>query len=238
MAANSTLLAIQCATGVPPPRCHLPRNLVTKTPNNAIIAASAYPVVKYEAGNFLVSTPTQLHRNLVSKRDKTMVAAYPVKIEFTTDTPVSTECFLENTSGEVLKLDDKTIWEGSRAVDFPKDIPGVGVGEFKQEADYGGPVIGSVGGLEYIFGDGKYKWIIAWSNPKNEINKVYTEILEDDVVNWDQIKHGLEKSRDKCEVVKASFKSEIEIDPTSATAKVKATLKRFIIGDDGKGSPN
>ncbi|XVF82703.1 hypothetical protein PTKIN_Ptkin16aG0070400 [Pterospermum kingtungense] len=88
------------------------------------------------------------------------------------DTPVYTEFELENFSGALLKLDDKTIWEGSRAIYPPKDIPGRGASAFKQEADYGGPVIGSIGGLEYIFGDGKYKWIIAWSNPKNELNKV------------------------------------------------------------------
>ena len=175
MAANSTLLAIQCATGVPVPRCHLRRNLVTKTHNPTFKAAN--PAVQYEAAA-LSSGSSQLHRNLVSKRDKTITAAFPINIQYTTDIPEYTKIIIENFSGEDLKLDlklediAKSIWEGARYRVFPEEIKSQGRRKF-EHISARATVKGSVVGLQYLFGKGdEFKWIIAWSNKKNEVNKV------------------------------------------------------------------
>ncbi|XP_022748127.1 uncharacterized protein LOC111297757 [Durio zibethinus] len=190
------------------------------------------PAVQFEAGA-LVSTPSQLQRNSATKRDKTVVAAYPISIKFSTDIPEYTECILENFSEEDLHLDDRIIWEGSKSKHFPTEIPKGEMREFKHEADFGCPVVGSVVGLEYVFGEGnKYKWIIAWSNSKNELNKVYTEIIEDEVADWDKIKLSLEKSGQHSVAEKHQFLSEIVIDPTSATPTMKATFKLLLLVDD------
>ncbi|KAK6228520.1 hypothetical protein SCA6_000860 [Theobroma cacao] len=159
MAANPAVAsAVQHATGVPVSRCQqLRRNLVTKTHKTKIMAAKSNPVVHYEAG-VLTSTPCQgLHRNR------------PVTIQFATDIPECTECKLANLSGKVLRMDDKTFWEGS-IPDLPREI--IDKAEFTHIADAKGSAIGSVGTLVYVIGDGTSKWIIAWTNSKNDLNKL------------------------------------------------------------------
>ncbi|XP_022764681.1 23 kDa jasmonate-induced protein-like [Durio zibethinus] len=222
MAANSTLLAIQFVAGVPAPRCHLRRNLVTKTPETTIMAVN--PALQHEA-SVLVSPPCQLHRNSVStKRNKTTVAAYPKVIDIVSaGIPFSTLGELSNLSGQTVSLDDKDIWEGYRSGNFPKSIITGEVGEFQHSAESAGKIIGSVGALAYKL-DEKIKWIIAWSNPQNELNKVYTEILEE-TADWEQIKTSLEQDgQAKYTDTKFGYLSEVEIDPISGTPTMKAKL--------------
>ncbi|EOY19504.1 Uncharacterized protein TCM_044620 [Theobroma cacao] len=226
MAANPAVaLAAQRATVVPVSMCQqLRRNVVTKTHETKIMAAKSNPVVQYEAG-LLTSTPRQgLHRNRVSsKRDKTVMAAYPVTIQFATDIPECTECKLENLSGQVLRLDDKTFWEGS-ILDLPREI--IDKAEFTHIADAKGSVIGSVGALVYVIGDGTSKWIIAGSNSKNDLNKVYTEMVSYDVVDWDRIKESTDKCGNTVHIENLGFSSDVEIDQTNAkpTMKEKFTI--------------
>ncbi|KAK6228524.1 hypothetical protein SCA6_000864 [Theobroma cacao] len=229
MAANPALLAVQYAVGVPvsASRCQqLRRNLVTKTHHKTIMAAKSNPAVRYETG-VLVSTPCQvLDRNRESsKRDKTIMAAYP--IQFATDVPESTDCNLRNFSGAELKLDDKTFWEGFdlAAKDLPRQIRDKGTPMFKHNA-FGGSVIGSSGGLEYVFGGGEYKWIIAWSNSKNELNKVYTKIFKGEVVGWNAIRESLAKSDDKSICNEFGYSSNAVIDQTSSMPIMTVTLSK------------
>ncbi|XP_017984517.1 PREDICTED: uncharacterized protein LOC108663716 [Theobroma cacao] len=220
-------LAVQYAAGVPLSGCQqLRRNLVTKTHHKTIMAAKSNPAVRYETG-VLVSTPCQLlDRNRESsKRVKTIMAAYP--IQFATDVPESTDCNLRNFSGGELKLDDKTFWEGldMNAKDLPRQILDKGTPKFKHDA-FGGSVIGSSGGLEYVFGGGEYKWIIAWSNSKNELNKVYTKIFKGDVVGWNEIRESLAKSDDESSCNEFGYSSDVVIDQTSSTPIMTATLSK------------
>ncbi|KAK6271297.1 hypothetical protein POUND7_008395 [Theobroma cacao] len=226
MAANPAVaLAAQRATVVPVSMCQqLRRNVVTKTHETKIMAAKSNPVVQYEAG-LLTSTPRQgLHRNRVSsKRDKTVMAAYPVTIQFATDIPECTECKLENLSGQVLRLDDKTFWEGS-ILDLPREI--IDKAEFTHIADAKGSVIGSVGALVYVIGDGTSKWIIAGSNSKNDLNKVYTKIFKDEVVGWNAIRESLAKSDDESSCNEFGYSSDVVIDQTSSTPIMTVTLSK------------
>ncbi|XWS75298.1 hypothetical protein CRYUN_Cryun01aG0074500 [Craigia yunnanensis] len=216
----SNLIELNFRRNLDVPRCHLRRNLVTKTHNPTFKAAN--PVVQYEACA-LASSPSQLHRNWASKRDKTFIATYPINIEYSTGIPEYTEIIIETFSDQVLKLDHNTFWKGSRANFFEKAIPNDTVRRFTHQADSGEEIIGSVGGLEYLIGE-NIKWIIAWSNTKNEINKVYTQILQDEVVNWNEIKDNLDKSGPHYKIVKSHYSSDIVIDPASATPTVQATV--------------
>ncbi|XVF82558.1 hypothetical protein PTKIN_Ptkin16aG0059100 [Pterospermum kingtungense] len=228
MAANSTLQALQYAAGVPAPGCQLRRNLVTKPHKTTIMAA--IPAMKIEA-TVLVCTLHPLRpssyrqKPFVTKRDKTIVAAYPeLRIDIVPGVPIYTNVELKNSSGLELKLDDKVFWAGPRAVDLPKNISIGETFEFKHEADSQG----SIGALEYVFGEReKYKWVIAWSNAKDALNKVYTEILKDDA-DWNEIKESLSKSTETCEFIgpkhQIPYSSKVEIDRTSAKPTMKATL--------------
>ncbi|KAK6233677.1 hypothetical protein QUC31_006083 [Theobroma cacao] len=207
MAANPALLAVQYAVGVPvsASRCQqLRRNLVTKTHHKTIMAAKSNPAVRYETG-VLVSTPCQvLDRNRESsKRDKTIMVAYP--IQFATDVPESTDCNLRNFSGAELKLDDKTFWEGFdlAAKDLPRQIRDKGTPMFKHNA-FGGSVIGSSGGLEYV----------------------YTKIFKGEVVGWNAIRESLAKSDDKSICNEFGYSSNAVIDQTSSMPIMTVTLSK------------
>ncbi|XWS08225.1 hypothetical protein CRYUN_Cryun41cG0061400 [Craigia yunnanensis] len=223
MAASSTLLAVQYSAAVPVPRCQIRRNLVTKTLKTTIMAVN--PAIQHEA-SVLVSTPPKLRRFSVTKRDKTIVAAYPeLKIDITPGVPVCTYGELKNTSGYNLTLDDDFFWAGPEPEDVPKDIENEKPGKFTQQADSGG----SIGSLEYVFGEGeKLKWVIAWSNAKNDLNKVYTQILKGRA-NWNEIKQSLDKATEKDSSEfkdgEIQYSSTVEIDRTSATPTMKATLE-------------
>ncbi|EOY19508.1 Uncharacterized protein TCM_044628 [Theobroma cacao] len=216
-------LALQHAPGVPVSGCQLRRNLVvTRTHNTSIMAAKSNPAVQYEAG-VLVSTPCQLDRNWGStKREKTIVAAFPAPVEYSTGVPVQTDVKLTNSSDANLKLDDVNFWEGSLEDDkVPKDIESSQELEFSHPAD----AKGSVGGLEYKFGE-NLKWIVAWSNSKNDSNKVYAQIVDQNsTVRWAQIKEALDKSGSTFDTGEQfGYSSSVEIHPTSATPKMTVTF--------------
>ncbi|XVF82514.1 hypothetical protein PTKIN_Ptkin16aG0055300 [Pterospermum kingtungense] len=189
MAANS---ALHYAAGISVPVSQLHRNLV-KMPKTTIMASN--PAIPSET-SALVSMPPLLQPDLVCTRgNKTIVAAFPdLKIEVQTiivvpGLPEYTEVELQNFSSETLKLDDKKFWGGSQFAVPPQEIKGRQIGRFEHRAGSNG----SIGALEYVFpGDG-YKLIVAWSNAKDDLNKVYTVILRDKA-KWTQIKESLDIS--------------------------------------------
>ena len=83
--------------------------------------------------------------------------------------PVYTQCQLQNHAGhkQYLTLDTSCNWYGS--MDPPKTIQDQRAADFQQDADVHGK--GSIGGVAYVLGD-KLKWIVAWSNTRNLLNKV------------------------------------------------------------------
>ncbi|XVF00144.1 hypothetical protein REPUB_Repub03eG0259800 [Reevesia pubescens] len=142
-------------------------------------ANSALLAVQYAAG---LSVPRfQLRRNLVTKTHKTTIMAANPAMQCEASDLVSIPD---------LTLDDKIFWAGGRSVKPPRVIhcycKPFG---FKQDADSEG----SIGAVEYVFPGDEYKWIIAWSNPKNDLNKVYTQILPHDA-DWIEIRENLNKS--------------------------------------------
>ncbi|XVF82515.1 hypothetical protein PTKIN_Ptkin16aG0055400 [Pterospermum kingtungense] len=225
MAANS---ALQYAAGISVPGCQLRRNLVTKSLKTTIMASN--PAMPSET-NALVSMPPQLQRNSVcTRRNKTVVAAYPdlqieVKTIITPGVPEYTNIVIENhgCGSEPLKLDDKNFWEGSQYATPPKLILRGQSRRFVHRAGSGG----SIGALEYIFPEDKYKLIIAWSNAKDDLNKVYTVILRDDA-NWHEIKGRLDISghRSAFNGLKHGipYSSKVEIHKTSPTPTLKAKV--------------
>ncbi|XVF82516.1 hypothetical protein PTKIN_Ptkin16aG0055500 [Pterospermum kingtungense] len=175
---------------------------------------------------------TQLQRNSVcSRRNKTVVAAYPdLKIEvkniMAPGVPEYTKVVIENygCGSEPLKLDDKNFWEGSQYATPPKVILRGQSRRFVHRAGSGG----SIGALEYIFPEDKYKLIIAWSNAKDDLNKVYTVILRDDA-NWHEIKERLDISGHRSifdgEKHNIPFSSLVEIHKTSPAPTLKAKVR-------------
>lgn len=171
MAANSSVL--HYAAGIPVAGCQLRRSLVKTT-----IKASNIPSMPSETSAFgLVSKPLppQLQRNSVcTRRNKTIVAAYPdLKIEVTTiitpGVPEYTAIEFQNISCQTIKLDDKYFWAGAQEPKIPKEIEGWHVGRFEHRAGSDG----SIGAVEYVFPGDAYKLIVAWSNAKDDLNKVY-----------------------------------------------------------------
>ncbi|MBA0692356.1 hypothetical protein Goari_009927 [Gossypium aridum] len=228
MTANSTLLATQCAAVVAvPQRCQPPSifatgyqqlrtNLVTtKTYKPTIMAASA-----------LVSKPSQLHANLVPKRNKMVVFAYPETkaIEISTNGfPEFIECTINNGSGKTLELDSTEQFLGSGEFNEIEDkVEQASTSTFKQQAASVGSDRCASGYVTYKIED-NLRWIIAWRNAMDERNKFYTAIISG------ATKGSTEKLvRESTEL--SSFHDNIryaadaEIDPTSSRPTVKAKL--------------
>lgn len=165
MAANSTLLATQCAAVVAvPQRCQqLRTNLVTtKTYEPTIMAADA-----------LVSKPSQLHANWVPKRNKMVAFAYPETktIEISTNGfPEYIECSLDNETGGPLKLDSAEPFLGSEEFEGIQDEV-VQTSSFTQQAENEGSDRCASGYVTYKIKD-DLRWIVAWRNAVDEKNKV------------------------------------------------------------------
>ncbi|XVE68458.1 hypothetical protein DITRI_Ditri09bG0070200 [Diplodiscus trichospermus] len=224
MAANSALLAVQYAAGIPAPRRQLRRKLATQKYGSTVIAAN--PAVQYEAID-LVSAPSRLSRRSVTKRDKIIVAAYPGTAEIpTSGYPEHTDCHLVNESDKELTLDGLDFWLGSKVVDeLEKEIISAkGTFDFKHLADTSDSVMGSSGYVAYQI-EGNLRWVIAWRNSTNESNKVYTQIIKGRA-DWDKVKANVNGSRHKShfEDPNIDYTSEAVIDRTSAKPKLTAKL--------------
>ncbi|TYI29408.1 hypothetical protein ES332_A05G314700v1 [Gossypium tomentosum] len=224
MAAN---IALPYAAGIPAPACQQRRrSMVIKAQKTSIMANP--PAVQHcEQASGFGSIPRHplTQPSFSTKRNNTMVVgAYPdLKLEITPGIPVYTDGRLENFSGELLKLDDKIFWEGPRPEYLDKEIEDGNTGCFLQKADSGG----SIGGLEYVFPGDEYKWVIAWSNARNDLNKVYTVIHRDDV-DWNEIKQSLDASGQESIFNGLNhdipYSSVALIDKTSPTPTIVAVL--------------
>ncbi|MFQ6640248.1 hypothetical protein Gotur_016738 [Gossypium turneri] len=224
MAANLTL---PYAAGISAPACQQrQRSMVIKAQKTSIKANP--PAVQHcEKASGFGSIPRHplTQPSFSTRRKNTMVVgAYPdLKIEVTPGIPVYTAGQLENFSGELMKLDDKIFWNGPRPEKLDKEIKDEHTCFFLQKADSGG----SIGGLEYVFPGDKYKWLIAWSNARNDLNKVYTVILPDDA-DWTEIKQSLDASGQESIFNGLNYgipySSIVVIDKTSPTPTMVAVL--------------
>ncbi|MBA0837585.1 hypothetical protein Goarm_009731 [Gossypium armourianum] len=224
MAANLTL---PYAAGIPAPACQQRhRSMVIKAQKTNIMANP--PAVQHcEKASGFGSIPRHplTQPSFSTRRNNTMVVgAYPdLKLEVIPGIPVYTKGRLENFSGELMTLDDKTIWEGHRPEKLDKKIEDGQIGFLLQKADSGG----SIGGLEYVFPGDEYKWVIAWSNARNDLNKVYTVILRD-AADWTEIKQSLDASGQESIFIGHKhgipYSSVVVIDKTSPTPTMVAAL--------------
>ncbi|KAH1064486.1 hypothetical protein J1N35_029473 [Gossypium stocksii] len=226
MAAN---LALTYAVGIPAPACQQRRRSMVIKAQKTSVMANPLAVQHCEKASGFRSIPRHplTHPSFSTRRNNTMVVgAYPdLKLEVIPGIPVYTAGQLENISGELIKLDDKIFWEGPRPEYLDKEIQDGNTGYFVQKADSGG----SIGGLEYVFSEAKYKWVIAWSNGRNDLNKVYTMILRDDA-DWTEIKQSLDASGQESIFngldYDIPYSSTVVIDKTSPTPKMGAVLQK------------
>ncbi|MBA0880631.1 hypothetical protein Goshw_021650 [Gossypium schwendimanii] len=224
MAANLTL---PYAAGIPAPACQQRhRSMVIKAQKTSIMANP--PAVQHcEKASGFGSIPRHplTQPSFSTRRNNTMVVgAYPdLKLEVIPGIPIYTDGRLENHSGELMKLDNKIFWAGPRPEYVDKEIKHGHTGLFLQKANSEG----SIGGLEYIFPGDEYKWVIAWSNARNDLNKVYTVILRDDA-DWTEIKQSLDVSGQESIFnglnYDIPYSSVVVIDKTSPTPTVVAAL--------------
>ncbi|GMI90426.1 hypothetical protein HRI_002711900 [Hibiscus trionum] len=133
-----------------------------------------------------------------------------------------TEGYLRNDSQHTLALKSSKVWEGDQRTKFPETILFRDVGEFTHDA---GPNDGSVAGLAYQIADDGKKWIVAWSNPRGEDSKVYTDIV-DGYIDWVQIKKELDdRGEPSYEAVRFGYRAAVVIDPKACSPVMTATIE-------------
>ncbi|KAK8509507.1 hypothetical protein V6N11_055211 [Hibiscus sabdariffa] len=92
---------------------------------------------------------------------------------------------LENKLSNDLNLSDRKDWFGSGT--YLPVVPAKGSADFKQDADSQAGC--SKGGVVYTLQNG-IKWVVAWSNMKNERNKVYYDTTDTDI-HWSTVESSL-----------------------------------------------
>ncbi|MBA0746332.1 hypothetical protein Gogos_008863, partial [Gossypium gossypioides] len=226
MTANSTLLATQCAAVVAvPQRCQPTSRFATgyqQLRTNLVTTKTYKPTIR--AAGALVSKPSQLHANLVPKRNKMVVFAYPETktIEISTNGfPEFIECTINNESGKTLELDWSEPFLGSEEFVGIQDKVEEN-SSFQQQAASEGSDRCASGYVTYKIED-NLRWIIAWRNAMDERNKVYTEIISG--AKTGSIDKLVRKSNDRSSFQKHDmYAADAEIDPTSSRPTVKAKL--------------
>ncbi|MBA0775915.1 hypothetical protein Gotri_011000 [Gossypium trilobum] len=227
MTANSTLLATQCAAVVAvPQRCQPPSRFATgyQQLRTKLVTTKTYKPTIMAAGA-LVSKPSQLHANLVPKRNKMVVFAYPETktIEISTNGfPEFIECIINNESEKTLELDSTEPFLGSEEFERIEDNVDT-TSSFTQQAASEGSDRCASGYVTYKIED-NLRWIIAWRNAMDERNKVYTAIISG--AKKGSIEKLVRKSTEHSSFQddKIGYAAEAEIDPTSSRPTVKANL--------------
>ncbi|KAL4387109.1 hypothetical protein GQ457_09G027120 [Hibiscus cannabinus] len=128
---------------------------------------------------------------------------------------------LENWSNHYLTFHDRHNWHGS--YNFPLGVSPRSSENIKHLAD---PRTGdSKGGVAYTIGK-NIIWVVAWSNMKDEGNKVYIDVVEaDGRIDWGVYESLLDASSPRPDAVnKHGSMAVANIDPSSVTPLLKATL--------------
>ncbi|MBA0721303.1 hypothetical protein Golax_008862 [Gossypium laxum] len=227
MTANSTLLATQCAAVVAvPQRCQPPSRFATgyqQLRTNLVTTKTYKPTIM--AAGALVSKPSQLHANLVPKRNKMVVFAYPETktIEISTNGfPEFIECTINNESGKTLELDSTEQFLGSGEFNEIEDkVEQASTSTFKQQAASVGSDRCASGYVTYKIED-NLRWIIAWRNAVDERNKVYTEIISG--AKKGSTEKSVRESKDSSFNENDKYTADAAIDPTSSRPTVTAKL--------------
>ncbi|XP_039031862.1 uncharacterized protein LOC120166697 [Hibiscus syriacus] len=133
---------------------------------------------------------------------------------------ISTEVYLNNQTDQDFSTFDKKDWYGSG--NQPLNVPAHQTRYFQHLADSN--VGSSIGGTVFVIKQ-NIKWVVAWRNGVNEVNKVYTEITTDSPINWDNINVQLKKATNSAAASNLGFKSSLEIDPTSVKPNLDAKLE-------------
>ncbi|KAK9019747.1 hypothetical protein V6N11_054255 [Hibiscus sabdariffa] len=134
---------------------------------------------------------------------------------------IYTAVTLGNDTDDGLTLYDYKDWYGS--ADHPQVIQPQLSEQIKHEAD---PQTGcSKGGVAYTIKN-NIRWLVAWTNMKDEYNKVYVNIIEEDgKIDWDSYRSLLNTSSSSpvC-VYKYEHVAVANIDPSSVKPLAKAAL--------------
>ncbi|KAK8999091.1 hypothetical protein V6N11_070269 [Hibiscus sabdariffa] len=133
-----------------------------------------------------------------------------------------TDVTLANATYEILTLSEIHNWYGTDA-NYPHVIPPLLPGKIKHYSD---PLTGcSKGGVVYTVRN-NIKWLIVWSNMRDEDNKVYIDIVAPGVeIDWDSYRKLLDKSSPiPAPVYKYQYTTMATIDPSSVTPLMMATL--------------
>ncbi|KAK8991981.1 hypothetical protein V6N11_044874 [Hibiscus sabdariffa] len=130
-----------------------------------------------------------------------------------------TDVTLQNKSNVNLSLSSQKDWYGSEQP--PKDIDANSSASFLSVADV--KTGSSKGGVVYTV-TGKIKWVVAWSNMKDESNKVYIDITDTDV-DWPTVELFLDNSTfDPSPVSNLGYSATAMIHPDSPTPLLIAKL--------------
>ncbi|KAK8482437.1 hypothetical protein V6N11_044813 [Hibiscus sabdariffa] len=135
---------------------------------------------------------------------------------------IHTDLILVNNTGDSLALYDKVDWYGS--ANLPSVIQRRTPEKIKHQAD--SQTGCSKGGVVYTIRK-NIRWLVAWSNMKDEDNKVYTEIIQNDfTINWSIYESLLDTSDSTADPVnKFKNSASAEIEPSSIAPVLKAALK-------------
>ncbi|PPS17706.1 hypothetical protein GOBAR_AA02878 [Gossypium barbadense] len=124
----------------------------------------------YAAG-IPASARQQRRRSMVIKAQKTSIMANHLQYN-TMKKPVALVPY-----HAILLHSLHSIPDGTTQWWLDKEIKDGHTNVFLQKADLGS----SIGGLEYVFPEDAYKWVIAWSNARNDLNKLvitYMHVVE------------------------------------------------------------
>ncbi|KAK8482435.1 hypothetical protein V6N11_044815 [Hibiscus sabdariffa] len=134
---------------------------------------------------------------------------------------IYTDVTLNNSSDDNLALYDKVDWYGS--ANHPIIIPAQQPDKIKHQAD---PQTGcSEGGVAYTVRK-NIRWVVAWSNMKDEDNKVYIDIIKtEDKIDWSFYQSLLKTSESIAEPVnKYKNTARAKIEPSSTAPDLRAIL--------------
>ncbi|XP_039002875.1 uncharacterized protein LOC120129451 [Hibiscus syriacus] len=134
--------------------------------------------------------------------------------------PICTTVFFNNQTDQDLSSYDKINWNGSGYQ--PLNVPSLRIRCFQQWAD---PYLrSSEGGCVFLIKE-NIKWVVAWKNLVKKDNKVYTDIVTDDTIDWDNIKEQLNMSNRHAEATYLGYKSTVDINPSSVKPNLNAKLE-------------
>ncbi|KAK8509521.1 hypothetical protein V6N12_001526 [Hibiscus sabdariffa] len=134
---------------------------------------------------------------------------------------IYTDVTLQNSTDDSLALYDKVDWYGS--ANHPVIIPARQPDKIKHQAD---PQTGcSVGGVAYTIRK-NIRWVVAWSNMKDEDNQVYIDIIKtDEKIDWSFYQSLLKTSDSIADPVNKYKNTALaKIEPSSTAPGLKAAL--------------